>query len=104
MKSRVKVLTLGVDDLERSLAFYRDGLGLRTDGIIGKEFEDGEVVFFNMNDGLILALYPTAALAKDAKIAATKARLGAVSIGHSVKSKTEVDALVKQAAEAGAVV
>ena len=56
MKPRIKVLTLAVTDLERSLVFYRDGLGLPTEGIIGQEFEDGAVVFFHMNDDLILAL------------------------------------------------
>ncbi len=104
MKPRIKVLTLGVNDLERSLAFYRDGMGLPTNGIIGQEFEDGAVVFFKMNDDLTLALYPTASLAKDAKITATQARLGAVSIGHLVKSREEVDAVMKQAELAGAVV
>jgi uncharacterized protein len=104
MKPRIKVLTLGVGDLERSLAFYRDGMGLSTNGIIGQEFEDGAVVFFNMNDDLILALYPTASLSKDAKITATPARLGAVSIGHIVNSKDEVDAVMKQAEQAGAVI
>ncbi len=53
MKPRIKVKTLGVDDLEKSLAFYRDGLGLSTQGIIGTEFEDGAVVFFDMNEDLI---------------------------------------------------
>jgi len=67
MKPWIKVLTLGVNDLERSLAFYRDGMGLPTEGIIGQEFEDSAVVFFHLNDDLILALYPTASLAKDAK-------------------------------------
>jgi catechol 2,3-dioxygenase-like lactoylglutathione lyase family enzyme len=104
MKPRIKVLTLGVSDLDRSLAFYRDGLGLPTKGIIGQEFEDGAVAFFNMNDDLILALYPSASLSKDAKIAATPTRLGAVSIGHIVKSKADVDAVMRQAQEAGAVV
>ena len=104
MKPRIKVLTLGVNNLERSLSFYRDGMGLPTDGIIGQEFEDGAVVFFNMNDDLILALYPTASLSKDAKITATQARLGAVSIGHIVKSKEEVDAVMTQAERAGAVI
>ncbi|MDP8929084.1 MAG: VOC family protein, partial [Actinomycetota bacterium] len=55
MRPRIKVLTLGVDDLDASLAFYRDGLGLATEGIIGTEFEDGAVVFFEMNDDMILA-------------------------------------------------
>ena len=68
MKSRIKVLTLGVRDLERSLVFDRDGMGLPTSGIVGQQFEDGAVDFFNMNDGLIVALYPTASLAKDANI------------------------------------
>lgn len=104
MKSRIKVFTLGVGDLERSLAFYRDGLGLPTKGIIGEEFEDGAVVFFDMNDGLILALYPTASLAKDANVDATTARLGAVSIGHLVASREEVDAVIQQAERAGAVI
>jgi catechol 2,3-dioxygenase-like lactoylglutathione lyase family enzyme len=52
MRPRIKVLTLAVRDLEESLAFYRDGMGLPTQGIIGTEFEDGAVVFFNMNDDL----------------------------------------------------
>jgi catechol 2,3-dioxygenase-like lactoylglutathione lyase family enzyme len=104
MKPRIKVLTLGVSDLERSLAFYRDGMGLPTDGIVGQEFEDGAVVFFHMNDDLMLALYPTVSLAKDAKVEATQARLGAVSIGHIVKSKEEVDAVMQQAGQAGAVI
>ena len=68
MKPRIKVITLGVGDLERALVFYRDGLGLPTQGIIGTELEDGAVAFFNLNDDLILALYPKAALAKDAKV------------------------------------
>ena len=104
MRPRIKVLTLGVGDLARSLAFYRDGLGLPTEGIIGQQFEDGAAVFFHLNDDLILALYPSASLAKDAGIAATEARLGAISIGHIVSSKAEVDALMQRAAAAGAVV
>ena len=104
MRARIKVLTLGVNDLERSLAFYREGLGLPTKGIIGQEFEDGAVVFFDLNDDLILALYPSASLAKDANVEATRSRLGAVSIGHVVNSKEEVDLLMTQAERAGAVV
>lgn len=104
MRARIKVLTLGVNDLKKSLAFYRDGMGLPTKGIIGQEFEDGAVVFFDLNDDLILALYPTASLSKDAKIEATQSRLGAVSIGHVVNSKEEVDLVMRQAEQAGAVI
>lgn len=104
MKQRINVLTLAVGDLERSLAFYRDGMGLPTKGVTGREFEDGAVVFFHMNDGLILALYPAASLSKDAKVAATEKRLGAVSIGHLVGSRERVDAVMRQAEGAGAVI
>jgi uncharacterized protein len=104
MKPRIKVLTLGVSDLERSLAFYRDGMGLPTEGIIGQEFAEGAVVFFHLNEDLTLALYPTASLAKDARVTATQTRLGAVAIGHLVSSREEVDVIMKQAEQAGAVV
>jgi catechol 2,3-dioxygenase-like lactoylglutathione lyase family enzyme len=104
MKARIKVITLGVGDLERSLAFYRDGMGLPTEGIVGTEFEDGAVVFFNLNDDLVLALYPRAALAKDAKTATGPTGAPAFALGHNVGSKPEVDAVMQQAKNAGATI
>lgn len=101
---RIKVITLAVSDLEASLAFYRDGMGLPTRGIVGTEFEDGAVVFFDMNDDLILALYPKAALAKDAKVPATPPSPAEFSIGHIVRSKQEVVAVMEQAEQAGATI
>lgn len=56
MKPRISLITLGVDNLGRALEFYRDGLGLKTDGIVGKEFEHGAVAFFDLAGGLRLAL------------------------------------------------
>jgi catechol 2,3-dioxygenase-like lactoylglutathione lyase family enzyme len=73
MKPSIKVLTLGVNDLEKSVAFYRDGLGLETKGIVGTEFEGGAVAFFEMKGGLILALYPRAQIAKDSHLPLTPA-------------------------------
>lgn len=102
MRPRIKVITLAVSDLEKSLAFYRDGLGLPTKGIVGTEFEDGAVVFFEMNDDLILALYPRTALAKDAAIAVSPPSPSELSIGHIVASKEEVDDILRQAERAGA--
>lgn len=102
MEPRIKVLTLGVDDLGTSLAFYRDGLGLVTEGIIGTEFEDGAVVFFEMDGGMILALYPRASLAKDARVDRAPASPTDLSIGHTVSSRDEVDAVMAQAEAAGA--
>ena len=102
MKPRISVITLAVSDLNRSLAFYRDGMGLLTEGIVGTEFEDGAVVFFHVNQNLILALYPKNALAKDAHVAVGSASAAEFSIGHNVGSKPEVDAVMHQAKQAGA--
>lgn len=104
MKPRIKLITLAVSDLERSLAFYRDGMGLKTEGIIGTEFEYGAVAFFALDGGLILALWPGSSLARDSKVAVTQERAGAVSIGHVVGAKAEVDAVMAQAAKAGAAI
>ncbi len=102
MKPRINVITLGVGDLNKSLTFYRDGMGLPTQGIVGTEFEDGAVVFFNMNKDLILALYPRPALAKDAHEPMGPPSTAQFSIGHNVGSKRQVDAVMKQAEQAGA--
>lgn len=102
MKPRITVITLGVADLEASLAFYRDGLGLPTKGIIGTEFEDGAVVFIEMGGGLILALYPLDSLAKEAGLAVADPSPATFSLGHNVASAAEVDAVMAQAAAAGA--
>jgi uncharacterized protein len=104
MQPHFKILTLAVDDLDRSLDFYRDGLGLPTEGIIGQEFEYGAVVFFDLKDGLKLAIWPAASLARDARLEPTRNRLGAVSIGHIVASRAEVDALAAQVEKAGGTV
>lgn len=104
MKPRLSVLTLAVTDLERSLAFYRDGLKLPTDGIAGTEFEHGAVAFFRLNDHLMLALYPRASLAVEARVTPTNQVTGAVAIGHNVASKEEVDQVMAEAEAAGAVI
>jgi uncharacterized protein len=101
MQPRIKVLTLAVEDLDRALAFYRDGLGLQTEGVIGEEFENGAVVFIPLEGGMILALWPASSLSNEAKVAATKNRLGAITIGHIVPTKADVDALLAQAERAG---
>ncbi len=102
MKPQISLITLAVADLERSLAFYRDGLGLATEGIFGTEFEDGAVVFFNMNPGLILALWPRSSLAKDARVPVGEPSPTEFTLAHNVDSREEVDALMQQAVGAGA--
>src|SRR3954467_12483669 len=102
MKPRISLITLGVDDLERALAFYRDGLGLATEGIIGTQFEHGAVAFFDLQHGLKLALWPRASPAHDTGLPRAPASATELSIGHNVGSKAEVDAVMAQAKKAGA--
>ena len=104
MKPRITIITLGVDDLERSLRFYRDGLGLKTDGIIGQEFEYGAVAFFDLQAGVKLAIWPRKSLAHDSGLALGKPSATELSLGHNVASKTEVDAVMEQARAAGATI
>lgn len=104
MKPRISLITLGVDDLERSLRFYRDGLGLKTEGIVGTEFEYGAVAFFDLQKGLKLALWPRKSIARDTGLAAGRPSPADFTIGHNVSSKTEVDSVMEQATRAGAVV
>ncbi len=87
MKPRITVLTIGVEDLERSLAFYRDGLGLPTKGIVGTEFEHGAVAFFDLQPGFKLAIYPRRDIAHDARIAEAPPSPTEFTIGHNMNSK-----------------
>lgn len=104
MKPRITVITIGVDDLERSLRFYRDGLGLPTEGIVGTEFEQGAVVFFELQAGVKLALWPRKSLSHDSGIPANPPSPTEFTLGHNVSSKKEVDAVMDQARKAGAVI
>ena len=104
MKPAITLITLGVDDLERSLRFYRDGLGFPTDGIIGKEFEYGAVVFFELKSGLRLALWPRASLAHDSGLARGPKSPTEFALAHNVSSASEVDAVMVEAEKAGATI
>jgi catechol 2,3-dioxygenase-like lactoylglutathione lyase family enzyme len=110
MQPRINVLTLAVNDLEKAHAFYRDGLGLPSQGILGTEFKGdektpaGAVAFFELQGGLIFALYPRTELSKDAARPVGTPNATEFSIGYAVSSKEKVDALLQQAEKAGAVV
>jgi catechol 2,3-dioxygenase-like lactoylglutathione lyase family enzyme len=102
MKPRITLITLCVDDLQRSLQFYRDGLGLKSDGVVGEGFEHGAVAFFELQSGLKLALWPRASLAHDSGLPLTGPSATDFSLGHNVASREEVDAVMAQARAAGA--
>ncbi len=97
MKPRVTVITLGVDDLERAVRFYRDGLGFPTEGIVGTEFEHGAVVFIDLQPGLKLALWPRASMAHDTGLPVARPSATEFTLGHNVSSRAAVDAVMRQA-------
>ncbi|AUX79589.1 MULTISPECIES: VOC family protein [Sinorhizobium] len=102
MQARISVLTLGVADLERSLAFYRDGLKLSTQGIVGREFEHGAVAFFDLASDMKLAIWAQDDLAHDSGLSKTPTSATSFSIGHNVSRRSEVDEVMDEAAGAGA--
>lgn len=102
MQPRITVLTLGVGDLERAVAFYRDGLGFRTDGIVGREFEHGAVAFFDLANGIRLALWPRASIAHDSGAAPGAPSATEFTLGHNVASRAAVDEVMTEAERAGA--
>jgi catechol 2,3-dioxygenase-like lactoylglutathione lyase family enzyme len=108
MRPRIHVITLAVADLDRALAFYRDGLGFRTEGLIGTEFTgdqavpDGTTAVFHLDGGLMLSVYPRSELAKDALVPLAAAKPGEFSVGHVVASRAEVEQVISQAKAAGA--
>jgi uncharacterized protein len=104
MKPRITLITLGVDDLERSMRFYRDGMGWPTQGIIGTEFEHGAVAFFDLQPGLKLALWAQANIAHDTGLPATPRSPTSFTVAQNVRSKAEVDQVMVQARTAGATI
>ncbi len=104
MKPRITLITLAVDDLERAVHFYRDGLGLATEGIVGQEFENGAVAFFDLQHGLRLALWPRKSLAIDSGISMQPPGATDFCLAHNVRSKQEVDEVMAQAKSAGATI
>jgi hypothetical protein len=104
MKPRITLITLAVDDLERAVRFYRDGLGLPTEGIVGQQFEHGAVAFFELAHGLRLALWPRASLAHDSGVPAGPRSATEFALAHNVAAREEVDAVMAQARVAGAAI
>lgn len=104
MKPRITLITLGVDDLERSLRFYRDGLSLKTEGIVGTKFEHGAVAFFDLQAGLKLAIWPRKSIAHDSGLPFGRPTPTEFTVGHNVSSRAEVDAVMEQARRAGAAI
>jgi catechol 2,3-dioxygenase-like lactoylglutathione lyase family enzyme len=107
MRAKISFITLAVDDLDRSVTFYRDGLGWQTEGIVGQEFHDevtgadGTIAFFPLDAGLLLGLYERTNLAKDASLPAGPPSSTEFSLGIPADSRAEVDRLLAQVEAAG---
>jgi len=104
MKPRITLITLGVDDLERAFRFYHDGLGLKSEGIVGQEFDYGAVAFFDLQADLKLALWPRASIAHDSGLPVSGSSPTEFTLAQNVLSRADVDAVMQQAADAGATV
>ena len=102
MKPRITLVTLGVDDLEAAVRFYRDGLGLATEGIVGREFEHGAAAFFDLQGGLKLGLWPRESIAFDSGLPRGPRSSTEFTLAHNVDSPQAVDAVLAQALQAGA--
>lgn len=107
MGPSIDVITLAVDDLERALAFYRNVFRSDSEGIVGTDYAEddknaaGAIAPFELAGGVVLSLYPRKQLAKDAHIAATRAKSGEFSLGHFASSRADVHAWLKRAKAAG---
>ena len=104
MKPRITVITIGVDDMDRALRFYRDGLGLPTEGIVGAEYGDGAVAFFDLQACVKLAIWPRKSIAKDARLPEGPPSSTEFTLGHNVNTREEVDEVMRQARSAGATI
>ncbi len=104
MQPLITLVTLGVDDLDKSLRFYRDGLGLATEGIVGEKFEYGAVVFIQLQGGLRLALWPRKSIAHDTGLPVGARSATELTLAHNVRTKDDVDAVMAQAQAAGATI
>ena len=102
MRPYISLITLGVENLDRAVAFYRDGLGLPSSGIMGTEFEIGAVTFFELQHGLKLAVWPRTSLAADTGLPLQPGSPTSFSLSHNVSSEAEVNEVMAQALEAGA--
>lgn len=104
MHPRITLITLAVESLERAVAFYRDGLGLPTQGVMGTEFELGAVAFIDLESGLKLAVWPRSSLLADTGLPDLPGGTARSVLAHNVASPDEVDAVMAQARRAGATI
>ena len=95
MEPRLTLVTLGVADLDRAVAFYRDVVGWTPSQVLD------DVAFFDLN-GLVLALWLHSSLAAELEMAPDLGPYHGVALAHNARSREEVDALFATLARRGA--
>src|ERR1700733_3193508 len=96
MKPKISIVSLGVRDFARSLAFYREGLGFAA-----HNYTDGEDHVMFRLDGSWLSLYPRDKLAEDATVPDDGRGFSGMTLAHNVKSRADVDAVFARAIAVG---
>src|SRR5262245_31591596 len=100
MKARITLITLGVDDLKKSFAFYQS-LGFKSEGILGEDDPEGGVAFFEL-ENIRFALWARKSIAQDAGVPVGEHSVTEFTLAHNVKNEKEVDAVMAEAKKAGA--
>ena len=96
MKPRISMITLGVSDLEKSIKFYKEGIGFP------RKESPPEIAFFKLN-GSWLSLYNRESLAEDATVLPAGSGFNGFTLSHNVASESEVDHIIEQAVSVGAI-
>jgi catechol 2,3-dioxygenase-like lactoylglutathione lyase family enzyme len=96
VKPKISLITLGVQNMARSVSFYRDGLGF-----VPHNYKEGETHVMFRLEGTWLALYPREGLAEDAQVASEGSGFPAFTLAHNVKTRDDADAVFAQAVAAG---
>lgn len=98
MEPRLNIVTLGVQDLDKAIRFYRDGLGWPLSSV-----SSGDFAIFKLSTGTALALYPRDLLAIDANVN-DPGGFGGITLAQNVDSPEVVDQVLSQAAKSGAAI
>jgi predicted lactoylglutathione lyase len=98
MRQKLNLITLGVDDFEKSLNFFEKGLGWKKSSA-----SQGDVALFSLG-GIVLGLYPKKELAQDATVNAEGSGFPGITLSYNAKSEKEVDDVLKQVESLGATI
>lgn len=96
MEPKITLVTIGVEDIDESIRFYRDGLGFP----MRDREANSDVAFFTL-EGTWLSVYPREKLAEDATVPDDGTGFSGITLAHNVSSEDEVDSVLAEADAAG---